>query len=569
MNADNSAISKIRSVVHVLDGEVSVVIGGRAGEGISSAGQVTAQILSHLGYHVHMYLDYPSLIKGGHNYCVIRGSTRYSGSIREKADFIVALNKESIDRHIGDLSPGGEVIYNADTVRPGSGTGVFVSSILAAEKAPDVMANSAMIGAFARTAGIAWEDVADVFRKSLPKGTDQNLKVAGRAYREAETRLPVPRQNYPAFPVLTGNEAIAIGLVMGGLEVYYSYPMSPTSNVLHFLAGTTREFHIRTVQPESEIAVVLMALGSAYAGAKAAVGTSGGGFCLMTEGISLAGIAEIPLVIILGQRTGPSTGLATYTAQSDLHFALNAGQGDVPKCILAPGDAGEARELSGLAMDIAWKYQLPVIVLSDKIICEGMFSMETAPGRQHLPVEPPSEDPARPYLRYRLTGTGISPVQYPPLEGEVIRVNSHVHSEDGITTEDAEITRVMADKRRKKMELLSREVEGLEPVSVYGNLNSTAALLCWGSNKGVCKEAGDTLGLRVIQPKIIWPFPGYEFTKAMDGITELYAVETNETGQFARYISQYGYVTKGKILKYDGRPFTIDELLKKLEDILP
>ncbi len=557
------------SVVTVFDDEVSVIIGGRAGEGISSAGQVTAQLLSHLGYRVHMYLDYPSLIKGGHNYCIVRGSTKYNGAIREKTDFLIALNKESVDRHIKNLSPGGVLIYNADTVRSSAGTGVTVSSILTAEKAPAVMANSAMIGAFARAAGIDWKDVADVFRKSIPRDTDQNLAVAERAYHDAEELLPVPRQNNPTFPVVTGNEAIALGLLSGGLGLYFAYPMSPASNILHFLAGTARDFHIRSIQPESEIAVVLMALGSAYAGTRAAVGTSGGGFCLMTESISLAGVAEIPLVIILGQRTGPSTGLATYTAQSDLHFALNAGHGDVPKCILAPGDAAEARELSALAMDIAWKYQIPTIVLSDKLICEGMFSLDASSAEGYrLDKSLPEENPAEPYLRYRITGSGISPMRFPPLKGEIIRVNSHVHSEDGITTEEPEITRAMADKRLKKMELLGNEIEDLDPVNASGNRNSTTGILCWGSNKWVCSEAGDTLGLRVIQPKILWPFPAREFAAAMKGIQDLYAVETNETGQLARYISQYGYMTKRKILRYDGRPFTVDGLVRELEGVI-
>jgi 2-oxoglutarate/2-oxoacid ferredoxin oxidoreductase subunit alpha len=552
----------------VFDGEVSVIIGGRAGEGISSAGQVAAQLLSHLGYRIHMYLDYPSLIKGGHNYCVVRGSEGFNAAIREKTDFIIAMNKESVDRHIGNLSPGGILIYNADAVRTGTGTGgtgVAVSSILAEAGAPEVMANSAMIGAFAKTAGIEWNDVEDVLRKSIPKGTDQNIRVAETAYRDAGIRLPVPRHDRQALPVVTGNEALAIGLLEGGLEVYYGYPMSPVSNLLHFLAGTAHEFHTRVIQPENEIAVVLMALGSAYAGTKAAVGTSGGGFCLMTEGVGLSGIAEIPLVIVLGQRTGPSTGLATYTAQSDLHFALNAGQGDVPKCVLAPGDAGEARELSALAMDIAWKYQIPVIVLSDKILCEGMFSIEPGYGRSLLRSETNRENPADRYLRYKYTDSGISPMRFPPLKGEIVRVNSHVHSENGITTEEPEVTRTMADKRLKKMEVLNREIEDLDPVNVAGNRNSPTGILCWGSNKWVCSEAGDTLGLRVIQPKIIWPFPARAFAATMDGVRELYAVETNETAQFARYVSQFGYKTKGNVLKYDGRPFSIDELVRELE----
>ena len=200
-----------------------------------------------------------------------------------------------------------------------------------------------------------------------------------------EERWPVSGATKPVLPVLTGNEAIGIGLIEGDLEIYFSYPMSPTSNILHFLAGYADELKIRVIQPESEIAVILMALGCAYAGSRAAVGTSGGGFCLMTEALGLAGIAELPLVIILGQRTGPSTGLATYTAQSDLHFALHAGQGEFPRLVIAPGDAGEARSWSRAAMDLAWKYQLPAIVLPDRTICEGLYSINPDPGTRSPP----------------------------------------------------------------------------------------------------------------------------------------------------------------------------------------
>jgi 2-oxoglutarate ferredoxin oxidoreductase subunit alpha len=219
-------------------------------------------------------------------------------------------------------------------------------------------------------------------------------------------------------------------------------------------------------------------------------------------------------------------------------------------------------------MDIAWKYQVPVIVLSDKTICEGMFSMETIPHKPSLGREIFGENTSGPYMRYRSTGSGISPMRFPPMEGEIVRVNSHVHSEDGITTEDPEITRAMADKRLKKMEVLKCEIEDLDPVNVSGNRNSPTGILCWGSNKWACSEAGDTLGLRVIQPKIISPFPARAFAAAMNGVKELYAVETNETAQFARYVSQFGYKTKGNVLKYDGRPFLIDELVRKLGGLI-
>jgi len=550
------------------ESEVSVLIGGRAGDGISSAGQIIAHLLSQNGYRVHMYFDYPSLIKGGHNFAIIRGAEESIGAVREQVDFILALNQETVNLHRQRLKERGTVIYDTGTVKLAEGIGIPVKDILAAEEAPPVMGNSAIIGAFIRAAGLNWDTSTDVLKKSMPKGTEKNLCVARRAYEASEERQHVPGTGKPVLPALTGNEAISIGLVEADLEVYFSYPMSPTSNILHFLAGYADELHIRVLQPESEIAVILMALGCSYAGSRAAVGTSGGGFCLMTEALSLAGIAELPILVILGQRTGPSTGLATYSAQSDLHFALHAGQGEFPRLIIAPGDAGEARHWSCMALDLAWKYQIPAIILSDRLICEGLYSVEPDTWTRYA-AGPVMADPGiHPYLRYALTDSGISPLRFPPGKGEIIRVNSHVHDPDGITTEDPRVTKEMADKRMKKMDGLAREIEGMRPINTGGVPDASTALLCWGSTKGVCEELAREKGLRFIQPVVLWPFAEKAFAHAMEGVEQFYAVETNESGQLATLVSRFGYTPSGKILKYDGRPFMVDELEEALKEVI-
>ena len=551
------------------ENDVSVLIGGRAGDGISSAGQIIARLLAQMGYRIHMHFDYPSLIKGGHNFAIVRAAENEIGAVKEKVDFILALNQETVDLHRARLNPGGVIIHDSRKVNLAGGIGVPVKEFLTAEKAPPVMGNSAMIGAFIRAAKIDWDGAAAVLRKSMPKGTELNLRVARRAYDAAEERRPVPGAGRPILPVLTGNEAIGIGLIEGELELYFSYPMSPTSNILHFLAGHADELKIRVIQPESEIAVILMALGCAYAGSRTAVGTSGGGFCLMTEALGLAGIAELPIVIILGQRTGPSTGLATYTAQSDLHFALHAGQGEFPRLVIAPGDAGEARSWSRTAMDLAWKYQLPAILLPDRTICEGFYSVNPDP-EIRFRAGPVMGDPGtHPYFRYAHADSGISPLRFPPVRGACIRVNSHVHGTDGITTEDPRVTREMADKRMKKMAGLSTEIDGLSPVSTGGVPDATTAVLCWGSCKGVCEELGKKRGFRLVRPVVLWPFPHKAFAHAMEGVERFFAVETNESGQLAALVSRFGYTAAGNVLKYDGRPFMPDELEEELAKVIP
>jgi 2-oxoglutarate ferredoxin oxidoreductase subunit alpha len=548
--------------------EISILIGGRAGDGISSAGQVVAHLLGHLGYTVYMYLDYPSRIKGGHNYAVVRAAGVPVGAVRNQVDCILALNQETVDRHQPRLSTQGVILYNADSVTSPDGIGISVKAIRAEEQAPAVMGNSIFIGAFSKAAGISWEVTEQVLKKSIPKETEKNLRVARRAYDGSEKRMDVARLDRPVLPVFTGNEAIGLGLIEGGLQYYFGYPMSPTSNLLHFLADNSEEARIRVIQPESEIAVLLMALGCAYAGKRAAVGTSGGGFCLMTEGLGLAGVAELPALIILGQRTGPGTGLATYTAQADLHFALNAGQGEFPRLIVAPGDAEEAMSWSATGMDLAWKYQIPAIILSDKIICEGVYSVDPEKTLKKPRAQEPVSVPSQPYYRYLITDTGISPMRFPPVKGEIIRANSHVHEPDGITTEEPGITRAMADKRNRKMVFLREEIEMLQPVNTGGKTDGPTALLCWGSNKGICNEIGSRMGLRVIQPVVLWPFPEKSLSRAMEGVEQFFTVELNETGQLGRLLREFGYHEQGTILKYDGRPFTVEELEAEIRNVI-
>ncbi|MDD5143422.1 2-oxoacid:acceptor oxidoreductase subunit alpha [Methanoregula sp.] len=550
--------------------EVSVLVGGRAGDGINNAGALVARLLSRLGYRIYLYFDYPSLIRGGHNFAVVRAASRDVGTCREKVDFVLALNQETLTRHRGMFHEGTAVLFNADVVKS-EGQGIPVRQILAAEQAPEIMGNSVMIGGFAKAAGIPWDLVEDVFRAVLPKGTDLNLKVARRAYDQLAVARAIPERGDPPLPLLTGNEAIGLGLIRGGLDAYISYPMTPSSSLLHFLAGEKEKFGITVVHPENEIAVVLMALGFAYAGKRAAVGTSGGGFCLMTEGLSLAGMAELPLVFVVSQRTGPSTGLPTYTGQSELAFVLHAGQGEFPRLIVAPGDAGEALAWSAIAQEISWQFQVPVFVLPDKTLSEGTYSIDTAalPSREDgLAVPGRAASASLPYRRYADTPDGVSPPAFPGTPGAVVKVNSYAHDESGYTTEEGDMVSLMTEKRLRKQEALARAMNTFPQVNVLGKPDAPVALLCWGSTKGVCAEVGETLGLRVVQPVVLEPFPVTQLRVALSGATTLICVEENATGQLAAIASEYGIIVDKEILRYDGRPFTYESLLEKVREVV-
>jgi 2-oxoglutarate ferredoxin oxidoreductase subunit alpha len=549
--------------------EVSILIGGKAGEGISSAGLVISQLIGCLGYRAYMYFDYPSLIKGGHNFAVIRGGHWRVGATRRQVDFILALNQETLDLHRPEMHEETVTVFNADAAKS-DGVGVRIQEILESEQAPPVMANSCILGAFARTSGIEWPVAEAIFRNWIPKMVEKNLAVAHKAYDEAQVVKPIPRDHGIRLPVLTGNEAIGIGLLQAGLQSYFAYPMSPASNLLHFLAGIADEFSLRVIHPESETAAILLALGSAYAGNRAAVGTSGGGFCLMVESLGLSGMAELPVVIMVGQRTGPSTGLATYTAQSDLQFILHAGQGEFPRLVVAPGDAEEACYWSSVAMEMAWKFQIPAFILSDKTICEGAYSFDRKEAGEFHATPPARESYDGPYERYLITESGVSPAHFPPVKGEVIKVNSHTHDPSGITTEQADRTRIMADKRWRKMRTLAGELKSMHTVNLLGNPEAATAVVCWGSVKGACAEVAGTLGLRMVQPIVLSPFPEENLSAALEEADRVVVAEQNETGQLAILLRQHGWNVPEHdvVLRYDGRPFQIEDLEEQIGAIL-
>jgi 2-oxoglutarate ferredoxin oxidoreductase subunit alpha len=357
-------------------------------------------------------------------------------------------------------------------------------------------------------------------------------------------------------------------MVKGGLDAYVSYPMTPSSSLLHFLAGHQEKFGITVMHPENEIAVILIALGFAYAGKRSGVGTSGGGFCLMTEGLSLAGMAEMPLVLVVSQRTGPSTGLPTYTGQSELQFVLHAGQGEYPRLIVAPGDAQEALFWSEIAMNMAWKFQIPAFILADKTLSEGTYTINPSAVPDVQRGDSPGWAGTVPYLRYADVPSGTSPLAFPGMKDAVIKVNSYAHDEAGITSEEAGVVEQMTNKRLRKWEWLTAEMQGYPGVILSGNPGASTALLCWGSTKGVCNEIASLLGLRVIQPILLSPFPVDQLKKAITGVTKLIAVEENATAQLAMLAGQYGIVPDERILRYDGRPFSPDDLLVKIKKVI-
>ncbi|MDD1726297.1 MAG: 2-oxoacid:acceptor oxidoreductase subunit alpha [Methanothrix sp.] len=558
--------------------DFSTLIGGIAGDGINEAGMTVSRLLSRLGYHIYMYYDYPSLIRGGHNFSLIRACRQNVAVHTDAIDVLIALNQDTVEKHKHRLKESSFVIYDADKVKleslPKRGCGLAVTSMLKEAGAPAIMKNSCILGGYCKVVGIDWPVLEDVLRKHMQKKLDLNLLIARQGYEQAkqfcriDALLPGSSESSLApmghRSLLTGNQAISLGLIQAGLGAYVAYPMTPSSSVLDFMARYAADFGLKVIHPESEIAVMLMALGFSYAGVKSAVGTSGGGFCLMTEGLSLAGMAELPVVVVMAQRAGPSTGLPTYTAQGDLHFVLHAGQGEFPRLVVAPGDAIEAYIWAGRALNLAWKYQIPSIIMSDKTLSESLYSFDG-----YVDGEAKEEplilwDGNGRYKRYLQTDSGVSPLAFPPQKGQAIKTDSYMHDQQGITSEDPGVTREMSEKRQKKGQSLAREMEEYETVKVYGQASSNRALLFWGSNKGVCLEAARMLGLRAVQVLVLSPFPKRRLIEALQGVERLLAVECNAAGQLADLAACYGIKVDDRILKYDGRPFSLEDLLKSL-----
>ena len=546
--------------------DYSVLVGGQAGDGIRQAGSLVARLLARLGYHIYFWDDYPSLIRGGHNFSLIRAGDRRVEAYRDEIDILVCLNEETAEKHKGQLKPGGLLIYDSGVFKA-DGCGVDFTGIVKECGGKPVMRNIAALGAAARTLGVDWPVLKAVVEAGARKATELNLEIAKAAYESAcDARVHVERMPNEPLPLIQGNEAIALGAARAGLTLYVAYPMTPSSSVLHFLAAHEEELGLVTYHPENEIAAVITAIGGAYAGARTMVGSSGGGFALMTEGLSLCAQSEAPVVFVLSQRPGPSTGVPTYTTQGDLFFALHAGHGEFPRFVVAPGDPDQAFRLTGLAMNTAWKYQIPALVLTDKNLSESTYCFESK-GDEVGREEGVMFEGGGEYKRYLKTPDGVSPLAFPGLVGAVVKGTSYEHDEYGITTEEPDGITGMHDKRFAKLPGLTKEVDAMDAVAVFGDAKAPVALLTWGSTKGACMEVADEMGLRAVQPLVLEPFPLAGLTRALEGAGKVIGVENNATGLLSKLVSCQGIKVDERILRYDGRPFTVDGLRKRVEEV--
>lgn len=545
------------------------IIGGKAGEGTKKAGLVAAKLFAKRGLQVFLMDDYMSLIRGGHNFTVISAANRWIGSHYMKAELIVNLDKRSYDLHENELADEGIIVYNSDDKSDLDGLGVPITSKARGYKKSNLMHGLAGVAILASAIGMEKEQLEDIIKAEYPGDNKDNLEYAFKIYDHVNDdigkKFELPKGDTKR-PIISGNEAIGMGAIAGGLDVYYGYPMTPASTILHFLAEHAKDFGVAVIHPESELAVINLAIGSTFTGARAMVGSSGGGVALMSEGFSLAGMSEAPVLVVWSERPGPATGVPTYTEQADLNFALNIGHGEFPRIVASPSSMIEAFNLTAEMLDLVWKFQTPGILLTEKHLSESRMTseldLESAAWAEPKSWEGDKDD----FKRYLDAEDGVSPLLFPPSE-QLIKWNSYEHDELGITTEEPEQIIKMHDKRKRKGDSLIKYLKSINTVNVFGD--DGPLIFTYGSTTMSVLEAIEYGGItaKVIQPKYLKPLPTWllEDYRNQDIIT----VEQSLEGQFTNLIKEKaGLNVKTLINRYDGRPFDPIELSEKIKEVI-
>ncbi len=572
----------------------SVGIGGAAGQGVATPGDIFAKIFSRRGLHLNAYNAYQSIIRGGHTFLTVRTGPDKIATTDGRLDLLVPLNQDTMDRHMRLLSAGSACLYNADLIKPGNpADGVQLCPIPVSKLADisrnKVAQNTLAIGAGLSMMGVGFPALESVleeqFRRKEKAVVDENISLARSGYDYATQNFkpfawPLPMTD-ARYAVLSGNAAMAMGGAAAGVKFYTAYPMSPSTGVLHWMADHARKAEIMVRQVEDEIGVINMAIGAAHAGVRAMCATSGGGFALMSEGLGLSAQAEIPIVVIDCQRAGPSTGVPTKTEQGDLWQMLGAAFGDYPRVIAAPLDIADCFKLIPEIFNVADRFQCPGIVLCDLLLAEGRLSVDPKELDFHPVIDrgelitSNGSGEHEAYKRYKITDSGVSPRVIPGVPGHTHTVSSDEHDEDGVLISDEYTNSV---KRRAMMEKRMRKMEGIAasipPPQLLGPANADVTLIGWGSTYGVIDEACELLreaGISVNHLPIRWlvPLHGDAILELLRGARHTIIVENNYSGQFARYLrSETSFVPNGNIRKYDGEPFLPHHIVEAVKEQL-
>ena len=576
--------------------DLAIAIGGAAGQGIATPGDILARIFVRRGLHLNAYNSYQSIIRGGHIFLTLRTSDQPVLSIGDKLDALIALNQDTMDRHLRLMRAGSAVLFNSDKIKPGANTdGAQLCPFSVKELAPnvkgDLVQNTIAVAAVLCLTGVEFRVLEDIltvqFKRKGQAAVTENVGVARAGYDYATTHFKAFPFSLPdtgkKFGFLEGNQALAMGGAAAGVRFYCAYPMSPSTGVLHWMARHGRELGIMVRQVEDEIGVINMAIGAAHAGCRAMCATSGGGFALMSEALGAAAMMEIPVVCIDVQRAGPATGVPTKTEQGDLWQVIGAGQGDYPRVIVAPTNITDCFKTVPQLFNLVEKFQCPGIILSDLLLSEGRSSVEPAEIDFNVPIErgemiglngdaPPVNGG---YKRYLITESGVSPRALPGTPGYAHVVATDEHDEEGILISDeftdARKRQALHEKRMRKMDGILRL---LESPKLSGPPDAAVTLLGWGSTEGTIQEAIEKLaeeGIKVNHLQIKWlvPLHADAIASTLSKSKKVIIIENNYSGQFARYLrSETSFVADGHIRKYDGEPFMPHHIADGVKAIL-
>lgn len=577
--------------------DATIGIGGAAGDGLDKTGDTLAKTASRLGLYLYAYNSYQSVIRGGHIWLRVRMGEEKVYSHGDHLNLLIALNQDAIERHAREVEPGGAVLFNSDKLQCDPALlGENVLSVplpvgaitKAIGKLQPVMQNTVALGATIFLLGLEFEVItevlADTFKHKGQAVVDQNVQLARAGFDYAKERfVPLGYEwNFTRIrrPFITGNEAISLGAAAAGCKFYSAYPMTPASSILHWMVAHADRCGILVKQCEDEIAVANMAVGAGLAGVRAMCGTSGGGFALMTEAIGQAGMVEAPVVFVTVQRGGPSTGIPTKTEQADLNQVIGASQGDFPRIIMAPSDVTDAFYSAVEAFNLAEKYQLPVIIISDLLLSEHPETVEADALRPDVPIERGELITEWPegngnYKRFAFTKSGISPRALPGTPNTIYVAATDDHDEEGILISDVftspPVRRKIQEKRMTKVE---RALADLLPPSLEGPEDAEVTLVGWGSSRGVIREAAALLRAEGIAAnqlhfKYLHPFHAKEALGILQRCRTTLCVECNYTAQFARHLrAETGYSVHDTVLKYDGEPMEPAFIMRHVRAIL-
>lgn len=503
---------------------LNIVIGGRAGQGINLISKIVSSVLTQEGYFTFNYRDYPSIIRGGHNFNVLSISDEKIESHESKIQGIIAMDDLTIETHKKELTKDGFIIKPDRFLEFG------------------INLNVALAGALMKILGIDKKVLDSEIKSSIKKNVEDALKASDAGYASESTKIKLPKPHPHKIRIISGSEAVGEGAINSHIDLYIAYPMTPATPVLHYMSKQQEKHGHAVFQPEGEIAVVNSAIGASLAGARTMIGTSGGGFDLMTEGLSLQGQSEIPLVTYLVARPGPGSGIPTYTSQADLNIALRSGHGEFPRVVIAPGTPKETIEKTNEAFYLSETHGVLTIVLSDKHLAESEFTMDETPNK-----------PINVKIKRKIPGETI------------VKGTSYEHDENMETTESADQAEKNGLRKLERYEKIRKACQKFEMIKLHGSKNPKNLVVSWGSPAGAIKDAIKGLDVKFLQVLYMKPLSD-EIKKHIQSADNVVLIENNLTGQLGRLIREKtGISIKNRILRFDGRPFNSDTLKEKIK----